>query len=88
MNRCSPQWGRFDLQGVDWAIVGGESGPHARPMAEEWAVEIRDQCRRDNVALFFKQWGGIRPKSGGRLLRGREWNEYPDTKKLPVDKAA
>jgi len=69
--------GKIDLTGVDWAIVGGESGPRARPMAEDWAVEIRDQCRASNVAFFFKQWGGIRPKSGGRLLRGREWNQYP-----------
>lgn len=69
--------GTVDLTGIDWAIVGGESGPRARPMAEEWVLEIRDQCRRDKVAFFFKQWGGIRPKSGGRLLRGREWNNYP-----------
>jgi len=69
--------GELDLSGIDWAIVGGESGPHARPMAEEWAIEIRDQCRAANVAFFFKQWGGLRPKSGGRLLRGREWNQYP-----------
>jgi protein gp37 len=69
--------GNVDLRGIDWAIVGGESGPRARPMAEDWAVEIRDQCRTANVAFFFKQWGGVRPKSGGRLLRGREWNQYP-----------
>jgi protein gp37 len=69
--------GSVDLAGIDWAIVGGESGPRARPMAEEWATEIRDQCRSANVAFFFKQWGGIRPKSGGRLLGGREWNQYP-----------
>jgi protein gp37 len=69
--------GEIDLSGIDWAIVGGESGPNARPMAEEWALEIRDRCRSANVAFFFKQWGGIRPKSGGRLLRGREWNQYP-----------
>ena len=69
--------GNVTLTGFDWAIVGGESGPRARPMAEEWAVEIRDLCRDANVAFFFKQWGGIRPKSGGRLLRGREWNQYP-----------
>ncbi len=80
--------GSIDLKGIDWAIVGGESGPHARPMAEEWAVEIRDQCHRDKVAFFFKQWGGFRPKSGGRLLKGREWNEYPKTEKPPVAKAA
>jgi len=46
-------------------------------MEEDWAIEIRDQCRSDNVAFFFKQWGGVRPKSGGRLLQGREWNQYP-----------
>jgi protein gp37 len=69
--------GRIDLNGIDWAIVGGESGPRSRPMEEEWAVEIRDQCKKHGVAFFFKQWGGIRPKSGGRLLKGREWNEYP-----------
>jgi protein gp37 len=68
--------GKVDLTGIDWAIVGGESGPRARPMAEEWAVEIRDQCLAANVAFFFKQWGGVRPKSGGRLLGGREWNGY------------
>ena len=69
--------GTIDLSGIDWAIVGGESGPRARPMVEGWATEIRDQCRAASVAFFFKQWGGIRPKSGGRLLRGREWNQYP-----------
>jgi protein gp37 len=70
--------GKVDLKGIDWAIVGGESGPRARPMAEEWAIEIRDQCRAAKVAFFFKQWGGVRPKSGGRLLKGREWNQYPN----------
>jgi protein gp37 len=73
--------GAIDLTGIDWAIVGGESGPRARPMAEEWAIEIRDQCRAAKVAFFFKQWGGTRPKSGGRLLRGREWNQYPGISK-------
>ena len=69
--------GPVDLSGIHWAIVGGESGPGARPMEEAWAVEIRDQCRAQNVAFFFKQWGGIRPKTGGRRLKGREWNQYP-----------
>jgi protein gp37 len=69
--------GKIDLKGIDWAIVGGESGPRSRAMAEEWAIEIRDQCKSDKVAFFFKQWGGVRPKSGGRLLKGREWNQYP-----------
>jgi three-Cys-motif partner protein len=73
--------GKVNLTGIDWAIVGGESGPQARPMAEEWAIEIRDQCRAAKVAFFFKQWGGIRPKSGGRHLRGREWNQYPRVRK-------
>jgi protein gp37 len=73
--------GKVDLSGFDWAIVGGESGPRARPMAEEWALEIRDQCRAARVAFFFKQWGGLRPKAGGRLLGGREWNQYPTASK-------
>ncbi len=69
--------GAVDLKGIHWAIVGGESGPRARPMEETWAVEIRELCRKAKVAFFFKQWGGVRPKSGGRELQGREWNEYP-----------
>ena len=79
--------GEVDMNGIDWAIVGGESGPHARPMAEDWAIEIRDQCRAAKVAFFFKQWGGIRPKSGGRLLRGREWNQYPRMPKAATARA-
>lgn len=66
-----------DLTGVAWAIVGGESGPGARPMQAEWARRLRDICERDGVAFFFKQWGGARPKSGGRLLDGEEWNGFP-----------
>ena len=69
--------GEVDLKGIDWVIVGGESGPRARPMREEWAIQIRDRCKEDGVAFFFKQWGGVRPKSGGRSLHGREWNQYP-----------
>jgi protein gp37 len=69
--------GPIDLRGIDWAIVGGESGPRSRPMAEDWVLAIRDQCNRDRVAFFFKQWGGTRPKSGGRMLDGREWGEFP-----------
>jgi protein gp37 len=69
--------GKLDLKGIDWVIVGGESGPGARPMKEEWARDIRDQCQAANVAFFFKQWGGLRPKSGGRELDGREWNGFP-----------
>lgn len=66
-----------DLCGIAWAIVGGESGPHARPMAPEWATSLRDQCEDAGVAFFFKQWGGPRPKSRGRLLEGEEWNGFP-----------
>ena len=69
--------GESDINGIAWAIVGGESGPGARRMQPDWAIEIRDLCQRDGVAFFFKQWGGPRPKSGGRLLDGREWNEGP-----------
>ena len=74
--------GTIDLSGIHWVIVGGESGPKARPMEEQWAIEIRDQCKAARVAFFFKQWGGTRPKSGGRLLRGREWNQYPELKEI------
>jgi protein gp37 len=69
--------GRLDLAGIAWVIVGGESGPAARPMAIEWVREVRDQCVAAGVPFFFKQWGGLRPKSGGRKLDGREWNEWP-----------
>lgn len=69
--------GPMVLDGIHWVIAGGESGPGARPMNIEWAREVRDQCAQQRVAFFFKQWGGIRPKSGGRELDGREWNEMP-----------
>jgi protein gp37 len=69
--------GEIDLAGIDWVIVGGESGPGARPMDVAWARNIRDQCTSRGVAFFFKQWGGIHPKSGGRQLDGREWNDLP-----------
>ena len=69
--------GTLDLTGIDWVSVGGESGPRARPMQPEWAREIRDQCVAARVPFFFKQWGGFRPKQGGRELDGREWNDFP-----------
>jgi len=69
--------GKLDLSGIDWVIVGGESGPGARPMQTQWAIDIRNQCLNAKVAFFFKQWGGRSPKSGGRLLEGKEWNEFP-----------
>lgn len=69
--------GELDLAGIDWVIVGGESGPRARPMEKTWVRSIRDQCKAATVAFFFKQWGGIRPKTGGRKLDGREWSQFP-----------
>jgi protein gp37 len=71
--------GTLDLTDLDWVIVGGESGPGARPMRTEWVRDIRDQCTAAGVAFFFKQWGGRSPKAGGRLLEGREWNQFPPT---------
>lgn len=67
----------LDLTDIDWVIVGGESGPHARPLQESWAVDIRDQCKNAEVPFFFKQWGGVRKKRTGRLLQGRTWDELP-----------
>jgi protein gp37 len=69
--------GEIDLDGIDWVIVGGESGPGARPMKADWVREVRNQCEDKGVAFFFKQWGGLCPKSGGRELDGREWNDFP-----------
>jgi protein gp37 len=67
----------LDLTGIDWVIVGGESGPDCRPMRKEWVLELRDRCQAAGVPFFFKQWGGPTPKSGGRLLDGRTWDEMP-----------
>jgi len=67
----------LNLSKIDWVIVGGESGPGARPMAEEWVVSIRDQCLASEVPFFFKQWGGTRKKKAGRILLGRTWDEMP-----------
>jgi len=69
--------GEIDLTGIHWVIVGGESGPGFRPMQPDWARNIRDQCMRSAVPFFFKQWGGARPKAGGRELDGRTWDEMP-----------
>lgn len=69
----------LDLDGIDWVIVGGESGHRARPMEPGWVTAIRDACATAGVAFFFKQWGGRTPKAGGRLLEGRTWDEMPST---------
>jgi protein gp37 len=70
--------GKLDLNGIDWVIVGGESGPQARPIHRDWVRNIRDQCKAAQVAFFFKQWGGLRPKSGGRKLDGKVWSQFPE----------
>jgi protein gp37 len=67
-----------DLSGIHWAIVGGESGPRARPMERWWAEQLRDDCQRQGVKFFFTQWGGKRKKQTGRELGGRTWDDYPD----------
>ena len=69
--------GEVDLNGIHWVIVGGESGPDFRPMRGEWAVELRDRCVAAGIPFFFKQWGGRTPKSGGRLLEDRTWDQMP-----------
>jgi len=69
--------GKINLSGIDWVIVGGESGPHSRTMAAVWAERIRDQCLEARVPFFFKQWGGRSPKQLGRMLDSREWNGMP-----------
>jgi protein gp37 len=67
----------LNLDNIHWVIVGGESGPHARPIKYEWVRDIRNQCQRSKVAFFFKQWGGTRKKKTGRLLDNRTWDELP-----------
>jgi protein gp37 len=70
--------GRINLRGIDWVIVGGESGPGARPMKQEWVTSIKDQCAKAGVSFFFKQWGGVNKKKAGRLLDGRTYDEMPE----------
>lgn len=71
----------IDLNGIDWLIVGGESGPYSRPMAEEWAIELRDLAQKTKTAFFFKQWGGFNKKKKGSLLGGESYKEYPKVKR-------
>lgn len=68
---------RLPLKRIHWVIVGGESGPGARPMAEDWVIQIRDRCHNSRVPFFFKQWGGVNKKRTGRILQGRTWDEMP-----------
>jgi protein gp37 len=85
---AEPLLGRLeglDLSNIDWLIAGGESGPRHRPVKIEWIRELRDQSRAEGVAFFFKQWGGFRPKAGGRVLDGRTWDEMPT--RVPVTAA-
>jgi protein gp37 len=70
--------GELNLDGISWVIVGGESGPGARPMKREWAESVQEQCEKAKVPFFFKQWGGVRKKVHGRLLNGRTYDEYPE----------
>lgn len=76
--------GLINLSGISWVIVGGESGPGARPMKKEWVVSIRDQCHQQRVPFFFKQWGGFCKKMAGRLLDGRTYDEYPKRSSVEV----
>jgi protein gp37 len=69
--------GTIDLEGIHWVIVGGESGPGARPMKKEWVISIMKQCKKAKVPFFFKQWGGVRKSETGRLLNGRTFDEMP-----------
>jgi protein gp37 len=73
---------RLKLKNIDWAIVGGESGPGARPMQEEWVLDIKKQCHKAGAAFYFKQWGGVFKKRAGRVLEGRTWDEMPAATEL------
>lgn len=79
--------GRVDLNGIHWVIVGGESGNGARPLKREWVTSIRDQCNEAGVPFFFKQWGGVRKKSAGRVLDGRTYDSLPARITNPVSPA-
>ena len=76
--------GKLPLEGISWVIVGGESGPGARPMKEDWVLSIREQCEARNVPFFFKQWGGVRKKAAGRTLRGRTHYGFPKRVQHPT----
>jgi protein gp37 len=71
------QMPKINLSGIDWVIVGGESGPGSRPMKEDWVIKIKRQCQENDVPFFFKQWGGFNKKKAGRNLEGQTWDEMP-----------
>jgi len=78
---CEPLIGplhNLNLENIDWVIVGGESGPKARPMDPDWVIDIMEQCQKANVKFFFKQWGGFNKKKAGRKLQGRIYDEMPE----------
>lgn len=77
----------LDLTGIDWVIVGGESGPNARPMRKEWVLQIKEACQFGDVPFFFKQWGGVNKKASGRRLEGRLWNQMPTFSKQNIEYA-
>ena len=72
---------KLDLTNIDWVIVGGESGPGARPLKGEWVIDIKDKCIEQHVPFFFKQWGGVQKKKAGRLLQGKTWSQMPKYRK-------
>jgi protein gp37 len=80
--------GKVDFYQIDWTIVGGESGPGARPMKQEWVRSLRDQCQKAGVAFFFKQWGGVRKSETGRRLDGRTYDEFPARTPAAIPDAA
>lgn len=88
---CEPLLGplpRLPLKGIHWVIVGGESGPGARPMAPEWVLQIRNRCITAGVPFFFKQWGGVNKKKTGRLVEGRTWDDRPAADQGEVERYA
>jgi len=88
---CEPLIGplpNLNLDGIDWVIVGGESGRNPRPMKEEWALEIMDQCKEKDIKFFFKQWGGTNKKKAGRDLKGKQYNEMPAVEFLEREASA
>lgn len=75
--------GKFSLNKISWVIVGGESGPRARPIGADWVISIRDQCKKAKVPFFFKQWGGKHKKTAGRILEGGTYDEFPHIARGP-----